>query len=503
MKVIGQIGGPPKKPGDQFWASVSQAAVNPSKYKVVARVGRDIGVTPGVEFGIAQMFEIPGFNTLGQNNPASLFELREYLKGKVIGSEIKFSLGVPPAPGTHITNFVTQMDHPWVSNGGFGFSLNRGKEFFNIDAKYVGSTKFLSDTKKGDAFDDIEVTVTWGIKYDMPPATGPNEINIGFQNLWMRPDWVALGCVATRVPMIANLIAPSSNPAQNTYDVLSFVEAFNQDAAQLFDILSKRGYPYQTGVLAKDKINPSDVLASVSKELKVLNGGVAIVSKYPIEKKASVLFTDCADDDCKAWKGAWYIKIIKQGKPFHIFNTHTNASYDQPPTNDTVIARQKQLDQFKKFIEAQGIPKTDPVIISGDMNINMYNTTEYKDMLRRLNATHPSLRGYQGKNEVEKDNNFYTFNYTMNRLVNDASDYMNLALLDYVLYSNEYLKPIASFNEMRMYTVDKPYICAPASINLQLIQRLFTEVGKKQALEYVNSISDHWFIYGYFKFPTR
>ncbi len=456
----------------------------PGQKAQMLQFSRNKGIKNNQEYLINTTITIPKFNQLGQNNPAIEITLKQKLEGNLIGSDL------------------------WQSASGPGFSHNwfqdrnvhkqkfkRGNEIFILSYKAIATA----------STDNIEYAINWAPQYKDPKPSSPNEINIGFQNVWMRPTASAIGCVGKRIDPLANLIG-------RNYDVLVFAELFDSKASLLLEKFKKMGYIYQTKIVG----------AGTSLLEGVVNGGVAIISKYPfltldnnLPYKEIIFKNSCASDDCLGAKGVIYAKILKDGKKYNIFATHTNASYSLPPELDTVTARVKQFYDIKTFINQQNIPASEPVIIAGDMNVDMVNpnseyyvftyqglfkyketktrrsVNEYENMLKAMHAVHPPLKGYQGVNEIKKDNKFYSLNPTINTLATEAVVSMSdVEFLDYIFYSKDHLQPIESFNEMRMINITDPYTCTSTGIS---------DLGKK--LEYVTAVSDHWFIYGYFKFP--
>ena len=89
--------------------------------------------------------------------------------------------------------------------------------------------------------------------------------------------------------------------------------------------------------------------------------------------------------------------------------------------------------EIKRFINLQNIPKNQPVIIVGDMNVDMLSEKgkkldQYTDMLRLLNATFPKPTGH---------------GFTLDRNTNEWVDPDDgpPQWLDYALISNDHQKP--------------------------------------------------------------
>lgn len=211
------------------------------------------------------------------------------------------------------------------------------------------------------------------------------------------------------------------------YDAIIFQEAFSDlHREQILGSIQSE-YPYQTRILGKDRALEQD-------------GGVVIVSKWPIERQFQMLYEDlCTGVDCLADKGVLYARLNVNGKPVHIFGTHTQAGDDQRPT------REAQLINIKWLIDTMSIPSDQLVLIAGDLNVDLYDDVQYKSMLRILEAMHP-LPG--SGNPMDYG---YTSDPETNTLANpdDPQKY-----LDYVFYSNVHYIPDRSSNDVQILKVD-------------------------------------------------
>ena len=101
----------------------------------------------------------------------------------------------------------------------------------------------------------------------------------------------------------------------------------------------QEGYPYATSIL-----HDPDPFTSL------LNGGVMIVSKWPIVREAQHIYRDaCHYSDCLAAKGVKYARVNKTignlSKIFNIFATHMQAWSTPQGRSDRV----KQAGQMKTF----------------------------------------------------------------------------------------------------------------------------------------------------------
>jgi endonuclease/exonuclease/phosphatase family metal-dependent hydrolase len=214
--------------------------------------------------------------------------------------------------------------------------------------------------------------------------------------------------------------------ALHGYDVLLLQEAFSSHTDNLLTALAAE-YPYQTEVLDKPGFN-------------LYNGGVVIVSRYPIATIDYEVFPTCTGTDCFADKGVVYAEIIRDGKAYHVTSTHT-ASFD---SDEARALRQDQFQQIRGLVERKAIPTFDAVLMGGDFNINKLKFPgDYQQMLANLKAAAPQPTGYARS----------TFNPDVN--VNaDGALSLGMEYLDYVVVSNTHRQPVASRNDVRVLRSD-------------------------------------------------
>lgn len=164
-------------------------------------------------------------------------------------------------------------------------------------------------------------------------------------------------------------------PAQLTgRDVLVLQELFSvPHREQLLKALASH-YAYHSAPLGAD-------------EFLSHNGGVMILSQWPITQEARLLFADCEGPDCLVKKGAVYVRLDHAGMPVHVFGLHLQAE------RTASAVRHAQLAQLQQFIRAQNIPATEPVIVTGDFNIDYYTDAtdgEYSGLLQTLELLLPN-----------------------------------------------------------------------------------------------------------------
>ena len=205
------------------------------------------------------------------------------------------------------------------------------------------------------------------------------------------------------------------------YDVLVLQEVFiNSLRERLIDELAE-AYPYQTDLVGTDGAGGHPLRQ---------DGGIIILSRWPIMRQASMTFGEtCSGTDCLADKGVAYAAVRKGRFTYHVFGTHAQSVYGVSPPD----VRAAQFALWRRFIGALEIPRSEPVLLTGDLNVDAY-TSELEAMLDALKAVRPMTYGPLR----------YTWDFRNNSI---AEDPMN-AWLDYVLIAADYAQPVASWNRV-------------------------------------------------------
>lgn len=221
--------------------------------------------------------------------------------------------------------------------------------------------------------------------------------------------------------------------AQATYlngqDVLILNEAFDNTAsATLLSGLADR-YPHQTPVLGRSTAGWTATLGAYA-AAKPEDGGVAIVSKWPIEEKIQFVYGAGCGADALSNKGFVYVRLNVNGARYHVIGTHVQAQDSACASGQPESVRQQQFTDIRDFIAAKGIPANELVLIGGDMNV-VKAGTEYPAMLATLNVHAPDA--YAGVN--------YTWDPQTNGIAHYNYPTAAREYLDYIFVAKGYAKP--------------------------------------------------------------
>ncbi len=294
----------------------------------------------------------------------------------------------------------------------------------------VGGVNYLLryqsySTAPSGIYDDVLFTIyEEGINdhYTVDPADAndANVLNLMSYNVFMRP-----------LPLFPDddQVARANRIADYVHDMDAIIlqEVFDNDTrATLLSNLATE-YPYQTDIL-DDPGNPLE------------DGGVVIVSKWPIESEDQYLWGDtCWEDDCTANKGVMYASINKLGKKYHIFGTHMDAFNDI----EDVDTRKEQLVEWKNFIDGKGIPQDEAILMGGDFNIDKFANKwgEYDSLWGNFAAHEPAYLGF-----------YSTWDPLFN--IYNAGEPYDPEYLDYVLNRADHRMPISATNNSLLHRTD-------------------------------------------------
>lgn len=311
--------------------------------------------------------------------------------------------------------YKSSLEHSASAND-VALSWTDDRETHRYQSQYNSNSSSTEIAFKASAtgrYDDIYYSLT-PQKIDEQPINDADTLKVMSYNVWALP--VVAKHIGDRFQEIPKYL--------KGYDVVMLQEVFASGRDAFLRDLAKE-YPYQTKMLNHPGMN-------------VYDGGVTIVSRYPIVNEGQYVYPDCSGTDCFADKGVNYAEVIKNGKAYHVLATHT-ASFDTDTARDY---RQRQFRQIREFAQAQNIPVTDTVVYGGDFNVNKRKfPTDYQQMFANLSADEPQYAGYTES----------TFDPRINAYAGSAlSGGENIEYLDYVVVSNEFAIRTENINTVKV-----------------------------------------------------
>lgn len=198
---------------------------------------------------------------------------------------------------------------------------------------------------------------------DIPSPKLAKEVRILTYNIFLRPPLIKTNKndhKNSRVDEFLKLI--------EKYDVICLQEAFgfwNKRKQKLVRLTQKLGFAYFA-----ESPNPP-IFSTYG-----IDGGLVVVSRYPIAKAEFHCYPASILGDSIAMKGVLYTKISVSDNSIHLFSTHTQATHNNRFDAETFIARGDQFLSFRQFID-KIIPRHycegDVAILCGDFNVNSRN----------------------------------------------------------------------------------------------------------------------------------
>ncbi|EQC38265.1 hypothetical protein SDRG_04690 [Saprolegnia diclina VS20] len=371
-----------------------------------------------------------------------------------------------------------------------------------------------------------------------PPSPPFMTFNVLQYNIFDRPYAVSHDGQAERLARIPQSILTLCPHSCGGVDVVTFAESdIESDRNVMLEAFTQAGYLYHTTILAE-----TDPFTSL------INGGVLIVSKWPILREAQHIYRGaCHYSDCLAAKGVKYARVNKTvdgvSKAFNVFATHMQAWSTKEGMEDRI----KQAQQFYDFAQALTIPHTEPMVFAGDFNVDNHSfPDEVANLVRLLHAATPTrvgselftsdphlnlLVGRDGAAKSDKcldqyvaswgplHDKVYTPNY-LTRLTCGAQVVSNASRtslvfrdpstamcfcpccpsewLDYVLYAQPpYQQPIG------VPTLESIVNQVPAAFPVQWSGPSFVPSSADAASLALVDLSDHFPVLGKFKFPLN
>ncbi|MFE6688481.1 sphingomyelin phosphodiesterase [Streptomyces sp. NPDC057743] len=212
-------------------------------------------------------------------------------------------------------------------------------------------------------------------------------------------------------------------------DVVVLQEAFDNSASDALKSRAAAAYPHQTPVVGRTR-SGWDATGGAYSSVVPEDGGVTLLSKWPILRKEQYIYKDSCGSDSYSNKGFVYAELDVAGAKVHVVGTHTQSTDSGCKAGEAAADRAKQLKEMDAFLDAQHIPANEEVMVAGDMNIDFHGT-EYQALLANGDLAPADSRTGHPYSFDTHENSIASYRYP-----NDPRED-----LDYVLYRNGHARP--------------------------------------------------------------
>ncbi|MFB9390693.1 sphingomyelin phosphodiesterase [Streptomyces coeruleoprunus] len=162
-------------------------------------------------------------------------------------------------------------------------------------------------------------------------------------------------------------------------DVVVLQEAFDNTSSDALMRNAAGQYPYQTPVMGRSRTG-WDATGGAYSSVTPEDGGVTVLSKWPILRKEQYVYKDACGADWYSNKGFVYAVLDVNGTKVHVVGTHAQSTDPGCSAGEAAQMRSRQFRAMDAFLDAKNIPASEQVIVAGDLNVDS-RTPEYTTML--------------------------------------------------------------------------------------------------------------------------
>ncbi|MFJ6748811.1 MULTISPECIES: sphingomyelin phosphodiesterase [unclassified Streptomyces] len=219
-------------------------------------------------------------------------------------------------------------------------------------------------------------------------------------------------------------------------DVVLLQEAFDNSSSEALKSRAAAQYPHQTPVVGRSK-DGWDATGGAYSATTLEDGGVTLLSKWPVVRKEQYIYKDACGSDSFSNKGFVYAVLDVNGAKVHVVGTHTQSTDSGCGSGEAVADRAAQLKEMDAFLDAKNIPADEEIMVAGDLNIDSRGS-EYDAMLRNADLAPADRRTGHPYSFDTQENSVAKYRYP----TDPRED------LDYILYRNGHARPASWQNDV-------------------------------------------------------
>jgi len=251
----------------------------------------------------------------------------------------------------------------------------------------------------------------YSLSHPLHPLTGVEDqatrthINVLTYNIFLRPPLIKNNKSDHKDARLKEFIKLLPE-----FDIICFQEMFgllNKRKHKLVRCATKAGFLYYA-----DSTSPSFLSSCV------VDGGLLVLSRFPIVAHEFQPFPYGVFSDALALKGVLYTKIQIKDQTLHLYNSHTQASYIGTSQKYSVVTRGDQFATFREFVVSSlrrhNYQSGEVVLAAGDMNVDANNPYIDTEQVQEYPGfgEYPHLAEEKQFNEYEAMKCYLSDNYT-------------------------------------------------------------------------------------------
>ncbi|MFI9615173.1 sphingomyelin phosphodiesterase [Streptomyces sp. NPDC052023] len=219
-------------------------------------------------------------------------------------------------------------------------------------------------------------------------------------------------------------------------DVVVVQEAFDNSSSDGLKSAAASQYPYQTPVVGRAK-SGWDATGGAYSATTPEDGGVAILSKWPILRKEQWVYKDACGSDWWSNKGFAYVVLNVNGTKVHVLGTHAQSTDPGCGAGEAAAMRSRQFKAIDAFLDGKNIPAGEQVLVAGDLNVDS-RSPEHASMLTDAGLVDSTTRtGHP-----------YSFDTAENSIARDRYPDDPREDLDFVLHRAGHARPAVWKNDV-------------------------------------------------------
>ncbi len=219
-------------------------------------------------------------------------------------------------------------------------------------------------------------------------------------------------------------------------DVVVLQEVFDNSSSDALRKNAASLYPHQTPVLGRGT-SGWDATGGAYSALTPEDGGVAVLSKWPVVRKEQYVYKDACGSDSYSNKGFVYAVLDVRGTRVHVVGTHAQSTDPGCAAGEAAATRARQFKELDAFLDAKRIPASEQVLVAGDLNVDRHSG-EYAAMLADAGLAAPDARTGHPYSFDTRDNSIAAERYP-----DDPRED-----LDHVLHRTGHARPASWTNEV-------------------------------------------------------